>query len=110
MAQHLRENLPSLSTLPYGNMKLLLKANNVITSQEEKEIDALIGNNQMAKVLDILQVSLNHKLTRKFKDFLKAMEESGDDLLVTKAKELGKYVHNLLVHTYIHSYTISLLI
>ena len=90
MAKHLRKNLPSLSTLPYKNMKLHLLANDVITNQERKEIDKMIGEDQMFEVLDILQVSLNNKQTIKFKGFLQAMEESGDTLLEEKAESLGE--------------------
>ena len=109
MAQHLRENLPSLSTLSYANMKLGLEANYVITYQERQEIDTLIGDNKMAKVIEILLVSLNLKLTVKFKGFLKAMEKSGDNLLVATAKDLGKYAYDLLVRTYIATQYNSLL-
>ena len=71
-------------------MKLHLIANDVITHREKKEIDRLIGVDQMAEVLDILQVSLKNKSTTKFKGFLQVMEESGDTLLVEKAGELGE--------------------
>ena len=90
MAKHLKKNLPSLSNLPYKNMKLHLVANDVITNRERKEIDQMVGEDQMAEVLDILQVSLKNKQTIKFKGFLQAMEESGDTLLEEKAESLGE--------------------
>ena len=90
MAKYLKKNLPSLSNLPYNNMKLRLVANDVITFQEKKKIDQLIGEDQMAEVLDILHVSLKNKLTTKFKGFLQAMEDSGDKLLEETARSLGE--------------------
>ena len=90
MAEHLKKNLPSLSTLPYTNMKLHLIANDVITDDEKTKIDQMIGKDQMAEVLYILRVSLNNKQTIKFKGFLQAMEESSDKLLEETAKSLGE--------------------
>ena len=78
-------------------MKLRLVANDVIISQERKKIDQLIGEDQMAEVLDILHVSLKNKLTTKFKGFLQAMEESGDKLLEETARSLGEPTIVLLV-------------
>ena len=71
-------------------MKLHLIANDVITHQEKKKIDQLIGEDQIAEVLDILQVNLKYKSTTKFKGFLQAMEESGDKLLEETARSLGE--------------------
>ena len=90
MAKYLKKNLPLLSNLPYKNMKLYLVANDVITHQEKREIDQMVGVDQMAEVLDILQVSLKNKIVIKFKGFLQAMEESGDKLLEETAKNLGE--------------------
>ena len=90
MAKHLKKNFPSLSTLPYKNMKLHLAANDVITDQERKEIDQMVGEDQMVRVLDILQVSLKNRMTAKFKGFVRAMEKSGDTLLQETAKKLGE--------------------
>ena len=71
-------------------MKLHLVANDVITHQEKKKIDQLIGEDQIAEVFDILQISLKNKSTTKFKGFLQAMEESGDKLLEETARSLGE--------------------
>ena len=90
MAEYLKKDLPSLSNLPYKNMKIHLVANDVITTQEKKEIDKLTGEDQMFEVFCILQVSLKNKQVTKFKGFLHAMEQSGDRLLEDKAKSLGK--------------------
>ena len=90
MADYLITNLPSLSNLPYKSMRLHLIANKVITNQERKEIDKMTGEDQMIEVLCILQVNLEEKQTKKFKGFLRAMEQSGDKLLQDKAKDLGK--------------------
>ena len=62
----------------------------VITSQERREIDALIGERQMERVLEIVIDSLGANHTAKYKGFLIAMEKSEDQLLQTKAEELGK--------------------
>ena len=90
MAQRLKNELPSLCNLSYDNMKIRLFSNDVITYDEKEKIDQMTSTNQMAKVLDILQVSLKNKLTTKFKGFLQAMEESDDKLLVKTAKDLGE--------------------
>ena len=47
----------------------------VITSQERREIDALIGERQMERVLEIVIDSLGANHTAKYKGFLIAMEK-----------------------------------
>ena len=101
MAQYLKKNLPSLCNLSYSNMKLHLVANDVITYNEKETIDQMVGVDQMAKVLDIVQVSLKNKLATKFKGLLEAMEQSGDKLLEKTAKNLGK--HTSSYHSYTHT-------
>ena len=71
-------------------MKIGLYSNNVIIKQEKMEIDALIGEAQMEKVLDIILTSLSLNMDAKYKGFLLAMEKSDDALLQMKAKELAK--------------------
>ena len=71
-------------------MKIGLYGNDVITKQEKMEIDALIGEAQMEKVLGIILNSLSLNMDAKYKGFLLAMEKSDDLLLQMKAKELGK--------------------
>ena len=87
-----------LSHLSYDAMKSRLYAYNVITRAEKDEIDHLIGNGKMQKVLDILSVSLTCGQTSKYKCFLQAMEESEDTLLQAKAKELGKLISIICTH------------
>ena len=64
----------------------------VITSQQSREIDDLIGEAQMKEVLDIVIDSLVANQTAKYKGFLIAMEENEDTLLQMKAAELGKWI------------------
>ena len=90
MAKYLRGHLDSLSKLSYENIKHNLRAENVIVRQEYKKIGKMIDTDQMAEVIDILISSLCSNVTTKFKGFLKALEESGDELLMKTAAELGK--------------------
>ena len=62
----------------------------VITAQERREIDDLVGERQMERVLEIVIDSLGANNTVKYKEFLIAMENSEDPLLRMKAGELGK--------------------
>ena len=87
----LQEKNEELSNLSYNNMAAGLYGNQVITQQEQTEINALIGNAQMEKLLRIITTSLRAKDTTKYKGFLKAMEKSQDPGLRNKAKELGKW-------------------
>ena len=72
-------------------MKGRLYSEEVITHDELTQIDALVGQAQMQKVLDIVLTSLKCKQAVKYKGFLIAMEESDDTLLQMKAKELGEW-------------------
>ena len=72
-------------------MKGRLFSEDVITHDELTQIDALVGQAQMQKVLDIVLTSLKHKQAVKYKGFLIAMEESDDTLLHIKAKALGEW-------------------
>ena len=71
-------------------MKGQLFSKDVITFDKIAQIDALVGEAQMQKVLEIVFNSLNNKQAAKYKGFLLAMEESDDTLLQMKAKELGE--------------------
>ena len=95
----LKSKYHKLSNLSYDAMKDRLYAYNVITRDEKDEIDHLIGNRKMQKVLDILSVSLICGQTSKYKCFLQAMEESEDKLLQAKAKELGKLFSIIIMYS-----------
>ena len=86
----------------------------VIRSQERHEIDDLVGERQMERVLEIVIDSLGANNTVKYKGFLIAMEKSEDPVLRTKAEELGKWIHPYVatyvirIHTVaIHNYTVN---
>ena len=72
-------------------MKGRLFSEGVITHDELTQIDALVGQAQMQKLLKIVLTSLENKQAAKYKGFLLAMEESDDTLLQMKAKELGEW-------------------
>ena len=73
-------------------MRAKLYSYEVITSQQRHEINALIGEAQMEKVIDIVIDSLGANQTAKYKGFLIAMEKNEDTLLQMKAVELGKWI------------------
>ena len=72
-------------------MKGRLFSEDVITHDELTQIDALVGQAQMQKVLEIVLTSLKCKQAVKYNGFLLAMEESDDTLLQMKAKALGEW-------------------
>ena len=98
MAQKLKENLVSLVNLSYDNMRIYLYSKGVITDTEEMEIAGMNNNNQrqMEKVIKIIRDSLLNKHTKKFKCFLKSMEECSDELLKETARRYGEYIHMYL--------------
>ena len=78
----------------------------VITSQERREIDDLVGERQMERVLEIIIDILGANHTAKYKGFLIAMENSEDPLLRMKAGELGKWTFVFIATYMTHcSYT-----
>ena len=99
-SRYLTEQWVALCKLKYDNMKLQLKANGVITDQERCEIDAIVGTNKMDTVLTIVQTSLDLELTKKYRGFLKSMEESKDDTLIEYAKNLGESVSSYNVQSF----------
>lgn len=67
-----------------------LYAKNVITNQERLIIDTKIGEEKMTYlIVDIIIPSLEIGFCKKYEGLLQAMEESDDDALKSKAKELG---------------------
>ena len=95
--QRLKEEFAVLSNLPYESMKNLLFARGVITRHEKVVIDNMVGTEKMAKVLDIVMISLKLKQTSKYESFLEAMEES-DDMSLKEAsvrlKILSEWISN----------------
>ena len=100
MSRYLTKEWVALCGLPYDSMKLQLKANGVITDQQRDEIDDLVGTNKMDKVLKIVQNGLDLKLPKKYRGFLKSMEESKDDTLIEYAKSLGESVSSYNVQLF----------
>ena len=91
MAERLKNDLVSLTNLSYNNIKYNLLSKRVIIDSEKQIIDNMSTNtDQMAKVIEIVQINLGFKQTAKFKGFLEAMEGSGDLTLTQMAKQLGK--------------------
>ena len=93
--QNLKMEFNNLLTLPYSTMKGKLFSKDVITFDEIVQIDALSGQTQMQKLLQIVLTSLRNNQAAKYKGFLQAMEESDDILLQMKAKELGEWISGL---------------
>ena len=89
-------------------MKHSLFAKGVITKQDRKMIDAKIGQEQMIYLIaDIIIPSLKLKFCKKYKGFLKAMEESDDSNLNSTAKRLGKLIlfrvhYSTIYSMYVH--------
>ena len=70
-----------------------LYAEDVITDDDRKKIDAKIGKGKMMYLIaDIIIPSLKLNLYKKYKGFLKAMEESDDSDLMSIAETFGKLI------------------
>ena len=92
-AKLLKMQLDRLSKLNYDNMKTSLYANEVITTEEKRIIDSKIGREKMVYlIVEIIIPSLEQGFGKKYKSFLKAMEDSEDTDLRSTAKTLGKLV------------------
>ena len=73
-------------------MKTLLYSKDVITRGEKQKLDKMTNDEQMSELIhNILIVSLENKVTKKYKGFLESMEQSEDILLKEMAKSLGEY-------------------
>ena len=93
----LKKKYNEFGNLSYSSMSGGLYSNDVITRQEKQEIEHLIGNKQIEKVLDIVMDSLKANQRAKYRGFLLAMENSDDILLKQKAAELGKCTKHFLL-------------
>ena len=82
--------LDRLSKLNYDNMKTSLFANKVITTKEQNIIDNKIGCEKMEYlIVKIIIPSLEQRRGKKYKSFLKAMEDNEDTDLQDTAEMLG---------------------
>ena len=88
-------------------MKILLYSKSVITRAEKQKMDKMTNDEQMSELIhNILIVSLENKMPKKYKGFLESMEQSEDILLNEMAKSLGEYSntnHNDKYYMYIYT-------
>ena len=93
VADNLKKQLGVLTKLKYNAMMGSLLAEDVITYDERKIINEKIGAEKMDYlIVDIIIPSLKVKNHKKYKGFLKAMENSEDGDLKDMAKRLGKWI------------------
>ena len=72
-------------------MKAELFANEVVTKNERTKIQNESGDDKMeCLIVNILIPSLEAKFSKKYKYFLKVMENNEDIVLQSAAKRLGK--------------------
>lgn len=84
-------------------MKSQLYSKKVITLDQRNIIAIQIGRNKMDYlIVDIIIPSLNAKFSKKYKSFLKVMEDNEDTDLKSAAEMLGR----LIMHN-VYSYTVS---
>ena len=75
-------------------MKSQLYAEEVITYDQRKFIDIQVGRNKMDYlIVDIIIPSLKAKFSKKYKSFLKVMEENDDIDLQSAAEMLGRLIN-----------------
>ena len=75
-------------------MKSQLYAKEVITYDQRKFIDIQVGRNKMDYlIVDIIVPSLKAKFSKKYKSFLKVMEENDDTDLQSAAEMLGRLIN-----------------
>ena len=93
-ANRLREQSDQLSGLKYDNMGMKLYSYGVITFNENEIIDEKKVNHEKMKylIVHVIIRSLNQGLSKKYKLFLKAMEDSDDFVLQSIAGRLGKFI------------------
>ena len=98
-ADKLKKQLGTLTNLNYSAMMGSLYAKDVITNDERRIIDTKIGQEKMMYLIaDIVIPSLKLSLCKKYKGFLKAMEESDDIALRSTVERLGKLKRLFRVH------------
>ena len=90
-AQQLRRQLNELSNLSYDNMRISLFSSSVITSEEREIINSKIGREKMEHlIVKIIIPSLEQRFGKKYKSFLKVMEDNEDPNLQMTAGRLGR--------------------
>ena len=81
-------------------MDLLLYSNGVITLNEKEVINQKVYHEKMGYlIVKVIIQSLLTGCSKKYKLFLKAMEDSEDLTLHSTAKNLGKLIH---MHMYVY--------
>ena len=91
-AKKLKKQLDKLSRLKYDSMSRSLFGNDVITTEERQEIERTDKANHKKMeylIVDVIINSLKLGHGKKYKSFLKVMEESEDSDLRSVAKSLG---------------------
>ena len=85
--------LDELTELNYDNMKTQLFAKEVISFDQRKSIDIQVGRNKMDfLIFDIIIPSLKAKFSKKYKSFLKVMEDNDDIDLKSAAEMFGRLI------------------
>ena len=75
-------------------MKIQLFSKEVITSDQRNFIGIQFGRSKMdCLIVDIIIPSLKAKFARKYKSFLKVMEENDDIDLQSAAEKLGRLIN-----------------
>ena len=83
-----------LIELSYDNMKSQLFSKDVITYDERILIGIQVGRNKMDYlIVCIIIPSLKAKFCKKYKSFLKVMEDNDDIVLKSAAEMLGRLIN-----------------
>ena len=91
--EQLRNQLDKLTKLNYYNMKTPLYSKKVITRDQRNLIDSKVGREKMDYlIVDIIIPSLEVEFSKKYKLFLKVMEENDDTDLQNAAEMLGRLI------------------
>ena len=92
-ANRLQEQSDQLSGLNYDNMGMKLFSYGVITFNEKEIIDKKVNHEKMEYlIVNVIIRSVKQGRSKKYKLFLKAMEDSDDFDLRSTAKRLGKLI------------------
>ena len=87
----LRNQLDKLTKLNYDGMKTSLYSKKVITRDQRNLIDLQVGRNKMDYlIVDVIIPSLETQFSKKYKLFLKVMEDNDDIDLQHAAEMLGR--------------------
>ena len=90
MAEYISENRYSFQNLSYKQMRRFLVTYDVLTDEEQSQIDFVQNENcQMSLVFNYIVDSLYGNRTSRLKGFLVLLEEEDDPDLREVAKRLG---------------------